>query len=239
MARRTCLVLFAFIMHTCAYITPPAFTHTRIPSSILYSSPSTFKSHFVTLPVCTKSTLPTPPSPSSPDGSVNTYDLTSQVLDAVSSSKVTHGTVVVTTPHTTVGLCVNEYEQGLDSDLSSYLLNHAPTDSRHPIPSRRNPGVTYAHNDISSRPSQDPEWVGETERCLENGWDVTDPEILKKWRDQEPVNANAHLISILVGTSVTLSIVDAKLVLGEWQSILMLEADGPRNRKVNVHITGC
>eukprot|EP00520_Triparma_pacifica_P011027 CAMPEP_0118638568 /NCGR_PEP_ID=MMETSP0785-20121206/3759_1 /TAXON_ID=91992 /ORGANISM="Bolidomonas pacifica, Strain CCMP 1866" /LENGTH=217 /DNA_ID=CAMNT_0006529837 /DNA_START=195 /DNA_END=848 /DNA_ORIENTATION=- len=212
----------------------------RYPSSSLFSTSatSTFKSHFATLPVCTTSTLSSPPSPPSPDGSVSTYDLTREIIDAVAESKVMHGTVVITTPHTTVGLCVNEYEQGLDADLSKYLLNLAPIDSRHPIPSRRNPGVTYDHNNISDRPSLDPAWIGETERCLENGWNVKDPETLQKWRDQEPVNANAHLISILVGTSVTLSVVDAKLVLGEWQSILMLEADGPRNRKVNVHITG-
>ncbi|GMI29934.1 hypothetical protein TrRE_jg8762 [Triparma retinervis] len=122
MHRTGLLVLVAFILpfilHTHAYIAPPTFTRTRTrirkPSTLSSSSTSAFKSHFVTIPVSTHSTLHTPASPSSPDGSVSTYDLTSQVLDAVSSSKITHGTVVITTPHTTVGLCVNETSKVID-----------------------------------------------------------------------------------------------------------------------------
>ncbi|MYE25833.1 MAG: YjbQ family protein [Chloroflexi bacterium] len=45
-------------------------------------------------------------------------------------------------------------------------------------------------------------------------------------------NAEAHLTSALTGTSLTLPIVDGKLLLGVWQSILLLELDGPRRRKL-------
>ncbi|MCY3914925.1 MAG: secondary thiamine-phosphate synthase enzyme YjbQ [Chloroflexi bacterium] len=45
-------------------------------------------------------------------------------------------------------------------------------------------------------------------------------------------NAEAHITSALAGTSLTLPIVDGKLLLGSWQSILLLELDGPRRRKL-------
>jgi len=45
-------------------------------------------------------------------------------------------------------------------------------------------------------------------------------------------NAEAHITSALAGTSLTLPILDGKLLLGSWQSILLLELDGPRRRKL-------
>lgn len=45
-------------------------------------------------------------------------------------------------------------------------------------------------------------------------------------------NAEAHITSALAGTTLTLPIVDGKLLLGRWQSILLLELDGPRRRKL-------
>lgn len=151
---------------------------------------------------------------------------------------LTSGTVTLTTPHTTTALYVNEYEEGLDADVRSFLTSLAPIDSRHPIPSRRASNTNYQHNNIDSRPSQKPEWSSETNKCLNNGWNINDPEVLKRWRLQEPINANAHLISMLLGTSVVLQVENGELVLGAWQSIIMLDADGPRTRNVNVQIIG-
>jgi len=45
-------------------------------------------------------------------------------------------------------------------------------------------------------------------------------------------NAEAHITSALTGTSITLPIVDGRLLLGSWESILLLELDGPRRRKL-------
>lgn len=48
-------------------------------------------------------------------------------------------------------------------------------------------------------------------------------------------NADSHLKSILLGSSEILPVVDGKLELGAWQSILFAEMDGPRDeRRVNV-----
>jgi len=47
-------------------------------------------------------------------------------------------------------------------------------------------------------------------------------------------NAAAHLAASVVGSSVTLPVVDGAVELGVWQRILLVELDGPRRRKVSV-----
>ncbi len=47
-------------------------------------------------------------------------------------------------------------------------------------------------------------------------------------------NADSHLRAIFIGNSVTVPIVSGSLDLGTWQSILFIEFDGPRNRRVGI-----
>lgn len=49
-------------------------------------------------------------------------------------------------------------------------------------------------------------------------------------------NAAAHLRSTLVGSSATVPVADGALALGTWQSILLVESDGPRTRRVTVTV---
>lgn len=49
-------------------------------------------------------------------------------------------------------------------------------------------------------------------------------------------NSAAHVKSTLVGVSQLVSIENNRLVLGTWQGIFFCEFDGPRNRKVHVHL---
>ncbi|MBW1746296.1 MAG: YjbQ family protein [Deltaproteobacteria bacterium] len=49
-------------------------------------------------------------------------------------------------------------------------------------------------------------------------------------------NSSAHIKSTIVGASELVAIENEKLVLGTWQGIFFCEFDGPRNRKVNVHL---
>jgi secondary thiamine-phosphate synthase enzyme len=49
-------------------------------------------------------------------------------------------------------------------------------------------------------------------------------------------NADAHLLSGLIGQSKTLPLKDGQIIRGTWQQILLLELDGPRNRKIVVKI---
>lgn len=47
-------------------------------------------------------------------------------------------------------------------------------------------------------------------------------------------NAAAHLRSTLLGEGVTLPVRGGELALGRWQSVLLVEGDGPRSRRLTV-----
>ncbi len=54
----------------------------------------------------------------------------------------------------------------------------------------------------------------------------------------EPINAHSHLMAMMLSTSEVIPVVDGKLALGTWQSVLFFELDGPRTRTVSVQISG-
>ncbi|MFB6156267.1 MAG: secondary thiamine-phosphate synthase enzyme YjbQ [Haloferacaceae archaeon] len=55
------------------------------------------------------------------------------------------------------------------------------------------------------------------------------------WRhDEIDDNADAHLRALLLGPDVTVPVTDGALDLGTWQSVLLVECDGPRRRTVDV-----
>ncbi|MDJ0798729.1 MAG: secondary thiamine-phosphate synthase enzyme YjbQ [Calothrix sp. MO_167.B12] len=69
----------------------------------------------------------------------------------------------------------------------------------------------YLHNDLHLRPNIPPD---------------------------EPMNAHSHLMAMTMSTSEVIPIVDGKLALGTYQSILFFELDGARNRTVFCQISG-
>ena len=59
------------------------------------------------------------------------------------------------------------------------------------------------------------------------------------WRhDEIDDNADAHLRAILAGNGVTIPVADGDLSFGTWQSVLFVECDGPRTRRVRVTTVG-
>lgn len=126
------------------------------------------------------------------------FNMTKEVIDAVSASKVRNGLVNVFTKHTTTALRINENEPRFLEDLKNFLERHAPRNGN------------YLHDDIDER-------------------DVP---------VDEQVNGHSHLKQILLGTSETIPIIDSKICLGTFQSILFIELDGPRSRNVTIHIQG-
>ena len=58
------------------------------------------------------------------------------------------------------------------------------------------------------------------------------------WSDCDRHNADSHLRSLLLGMSLTLQIAEGEVVLGEWQSVIMAELDGPRERTVRLQAMG-
>ncbi len=72
------------------------------------------------------------------------------------------------------------------------------------------PGEHYLHNDIAQRDCP----------------------------PDEPENAHSHLAAMLLGSSEVVPLVDGALGLGQYQSVLLIELDGPRRRTVRVQVVG-
>ena len=57
------------------------------------------------------------------------------------------------------------------------------------------------------------------------------------WRhDRVDNNAAAHIKSAILGPGETIPLRDGKLVLGTWQALMLVELDGPRDRRVVVTV---
>ena len=61
---------------------------------------------------------------------------------------------------------------------------------------------------------------------------------LRDCPEDEPENAHSHLAAMLLGSSEVIALADGELVLGQYQSVMLYELDGPRKRKVNVQVYG-
>ena len=66
--------------------------------------------------------------------------------------------------------------------------------------------------------------------------DRTIPEHDGWLHDRIDNNAQAHILAATLGPSETIAIDDGDLVLGRWQGVMLIELDGPRDRKVAVTI---
>ncbi|MFC5972784.1 secondary thiamine-phosphate synthase enzyme YjbQ [Halomarina salina] len=76
----------------------------------------------------------------------------------------------------------------------------------------------------------EPRLVRDVERFVE----ALAPE--KDWaHDELDGNADAHLRSMLLGRDVTVPVREGTTDLGTWQSVLLVECDGPRERSVSVY----
>ncbi len=53
-----------------------------------------------------------------------------------------------------------------------------------------------------------------------------------------PAHVPNHILSSLIGTSLTLPVTDSRLVLGTWQRVVLVELEGPRRRNVEVRLIG-
>jgi secondary thiamine-phosphate synthase enzyme len=52
-----------------------------------------------------------------------------------------------------------------------------------------------------------------------------------------PAHVGDHIMSALIGTSVSLPFERKKLLLGTWQRVVLIELDGPRQREIAVSIS--
>ena len=54
----------------------------------------------------------------------------------------------------------------------------------------------------------------------------------------ERANGHAHAQALLLGASKTCNVLEGRVELGRWQSILLVELDGPRKRSISVPVVG-
>jgi secondary thiamine-phosphate synthase enzyme len=59
-----------------------------------------------------------------------------------------------------------------------------------------------------------------------------------EFSDCDRKNAASHLRSMLFNNSVMLPVSDGELVLGQFQSVILAEMDGPRERSLRVQFVG-
>ncbi len=56
------------------------------------------------------------------------------------------------------------------------------------------------------------------------------------YRHDKPAHVAAHFLSALVGPSVHIPVRDGKLALGQFQRIVLMEFEGPRQREIEVRL---
>eukprot|EP01035_Chromulina_nebulosa_P019294 gene19294-25154_t len=103
-------------------------------------------------------------------------------------------------------------EGRLVDDTRQFLLNLAP------------PTYPYLHNDLDYRYGP-PNWPGG-----DVAW--------RAFRATQPTNAHSHLIALLLGTSESIPIHKGEIKIGQYQNVIVADADGPKNRTIAIQITG-
>jgi secondary thiamine-phosphate synthase enzyme len=56
--------------------------------------------------------------------------------------------------------------------------------------------------------------------------------------DDECANGHAHCQHLFLGASETIPVIDARIALGRWQRVFLIELDHPRLRRVLVNVVG-
>ena len=96
--------------------------------------------------------------------------------------------------------------------IRQYFLSLAP------------PYRPHLHNDLDYRVGPS-DWPGGDE-----AW--------RTFRRTQPVNTHSHLIAMMLGTSESIPISDGVMKKGKYQSIMVVDVDGPKSRGLAVQITG-
>lgn len=65
-------------------------------------------------------------------------------------------------------------------------------------------------------------------------WRHNDPRISECFRK----NADSHLRAMLLGHTLALPVANGELSIGNWQSVILAELDGPRERTVQIQVLG-
>jgi secondary thiamine-phosphate synthase enzyme len=101
----------------------------------------------------------------------------------------------------------------------------------------RRSGVREGMVTVQSRHTTAALLVNESEPLLLQDFE----DLLARWAPADAHyrhNRHAHAQALLLGASVCLNVAEGRLELGEWQSVFLVELDGPRDRAVSVQVLG-
>lgn len=78
---------------------------------------------------------------------------------------------------------------------------------------------------------------------LDPGTDLDTLEFLRKLvpnikfrHPHDPGHAPDHILSSIIGSSITIPFEDKKLKLGTWQRVVLIELNGPRERSIHISV---
>ncbi|MFC1648034.1 secondary thiamine-phosphate synthase enzyme YjbQ [Nanoarchaeota archaeon] len=69
-----------------------------------------------------------------------------------------------------------------------------------------------------------------------DAWNKAMPKGAGYRHDRIDGNAQSHIIAAMLGPGETIPVRDGKLLLGTWQSLMLVELDGPKERKIEVSL---
>ena len=91
-------------------------------------------------------------------------------------------------------------------------------------------------NELEERLMLDLEkWLKELAPPLQ-GYKHDDLHLRENISEDEPKNAHSHMQALLLGNDVSVPFKDGKLQLGQYQDVIFVELDGPKQRNVVVSI---
>ena len=73
-----------------------------------------------------------------------------------------------------------------------------------------------------------------TDLDMLDAFDVIIPQLTYR-HPHNPAHVPDHILSSIIGPSVTIPIKEGKLDVGVWQLVILVELDGPRQREVVFH----
>lgn len=136
-------------------------------------------------------------------------NITAELHALVKRSGIQDGILNVSSMHTTTALFMNEYQSALLEDIRSFL--------------ERLVGQTESsHHQCNHTAATAQGYKHNCPYCS----------------DCDRQNTDAHLGATVLGHTLCLQIANGKLMLGQWQSIILAELDGPRERTLVTQIIG-
>jgi secondary thiamine-phosphate synthase enzyme len=151
----------------------------------------------------------------SSEARVTFHDLTDDVAALLSESGIASGIAVVSSPHTTCSVLIQEESHDTTDLGSEYLMQDLTDVLRRVIPDCTAEGQ-YHHPGPRHL-------AGATGERGEEAW----------WS----LNVDAHLRSVLLGRSESIPVIDGALALGEFGRIYFADFDQMRARPRTVHVT--